>query len=317
MVVLSMDPNNQNPQVDVATINKLEEDLKNLNEQVASASQQPTPVALPVAPLEQMPPATTPVLSVPNVPDQPVMSPPVAPVEVSPPIAPVNEVVKKGSPLMIVAIILAVVAVLAVVAYVFGAKFLVPKTAQVACTMEAKICPDGSSVGRVAPNCEFAACPVAVTTPDPTINWKTYTNSEIGFSLKYPQEWTLQATTSSRVVSFDTKSGAPGEFFISYLRNIPSLPQWLLDNKAGETIDTEIVGTNQFIVIKGGSLNVSREYALKTSTSDYMRLVIEPYPNSAISDVLIKQILSSLRFGEKTPIASPTASPSSSPIINN
>lgn len=31
--------------------------------------------------------------------------------------------------------------------------------APVACTMEAKICPDGSAVGRVGPNCEFAACP--------------------------------------------------------------------------------------------------------------------------------------------------------------
>jgi len=28
-----------------------------------------------------------------------------------------------------------------------------------ACTLEAKICPDGSSVGRTGPNCEFAPCP--------------------------------------------------------------------------------------------------------------------------------------------------------------
>lgn len=28
-----------------------------------------------------------------------------------------------------------------------------------ACTMEAKVCPDGSTVGRVPPKCEFAACP--------------------------------------------------------------------------------------------------------------------------------------------------------------
>jgi putative hemolysin len=28
-----------------------------------------------------------------------------------------------------------------------------------ACTEEAKICPDGSAVGRVGPNCEFAPCP--------------------------------------------------------------------------------------------------------------------------------------------------------------
>jgi len=30
---------------------------------------------------------------------------------------------------------------------------------QVSCTMEAKLCPDGSAVGRSGPNCEFAACP--------------------------------------------------------------------------------------------------------------------------------------------------------------
>lgn len=35
----------------------------------------------------------------------------------------------------------------------------------VACTMEAKLCPDGSYVGRSGPKCEFAACPSATTTP--------------------------------------------------------------------------------------------------------------------------------------------------------
>ena len=29
----------------------------------------------------------------------------------------------------------------------------------IACTQEAKLCPDGSAVGRVGPSCEFAACP--------------------------------------------------------------------------------------------------------------------------------------------------------------
>ncbi len=29
----------------------------------------------------------------------------------------------------------------------------------VACTMDAKICPDGSAVGRSGPNCEFTPCP--------------------------------------------------------------------------------------------------------------------------------------------------------------
>lgn len=34
-----------------------------------------------------------------------------------------------------------------------------PAATQKACTLEAKLCPDGSSVGRTGPNCEFAPCP--------------------------------------------------------------------------------------------------------------------------------------------------------------
>ncbi len=46
----------------------------------------------------------------------------------------------------------------------------------VACTMDARICPDGSAVGRTGPNCEFAECPqvpesgpdmLMVTSPKP------------------------------------------------------------------------------------------------------------------------------------------------------
>lgn len=33
----------------------------------------------------------------------------------------------------------------------------------VACTQEAKLCPDGSAVGRTGPNCEFAECPSTST----------------------------------------------------------------------------------------------------------------------------------------------------------
>ncbi len=41
---------------------------------------------------------------------------------------------------------------------------------QTACTMEAKICPDGSAVGRSGPKCEFAPCPTSksvFTSPQP------------------------------------------------------------------------------------------------------------------------------------------------------
>ncbi len=35
------------------------------------------------------------------------------------------------------------------------------------CTMEAKLCPDGSAVGRSGPNCEFAPCPEGLGTNEP------------------------------------------------------------------------------------------------------------------------------------------------------
>lgn len=49
---------------------------------------------------------------------------------------------------------------------------LQPKPApdqNVACTMDAKQCPDGSYVGRVGPNCEFAACPTPKPTPTDSV----------------------------------------------------------------------------------------------------------------------------------------------------
>ena len=33
------------------------------------------------------------------------------------------------------------------------------RSEQVFCTQEAKLCPDGSYVGRTGPKCEFTACP--------------------------------------------------------------------------------------------------------------------------------------------------------------
>ncbi len=37
--------------------------------------------------------------------------------------------------------------------------FVKPAKPPVACTEEAKLCPDGSAVGRTGPNCEFPPCP--------------------------------------------------------------------------------------------------------------------------------------------------------------
>lgn len=45
-----------------------------------------------------------------------------------------------------------------------------PADDDIACTMDAKQCPDGSFVGRVAPSCEFAPCPSSTDScPNPSI----------------------------------------------------------------------------------------------------------------------------------------------------
>ncbi|MDP2734951.1 MAG: hypothetical protein Q8P12_01960 [bacterium] len=52
---------------------------------------------------------------------------------------------------------------------------------QIACTQEAKLCPDGSYVGRTGPNCEFAAC------PGEGGEWRTFRNDEEGIEFEYPE----------------------------------------------------------------------------------------------------------------------------------
>jgi hypothetical protein len=108
--------------------------------------------------------------------------------ELQTPVLPTQSPTPKKSlpkwPLIIAAVIL--MATLLTGGYVLSKN----QNKQIGCTTEAKICPDGSSVGRTGPKCEFSACPKAPTpTPDPTANWKLFT-AQSGVSFKYPSDWT-------------------------------------------------------------------------------------------------------------------------------
>ena len=59
--------------------------------------------------------------------------------------------------IILAAILVLVVAVIATATAVYRLSFA-NKGTQIACTMEAKLCPDGSAVGRTGPKCEFAPC---------------------------------------------------------------------------------------------------------------------------------------------------------------
>lgn len=78
-----------------------------------------------------------------------------------------------------------------------------PSNGAVACTMDAKLCPDGSSVGRVAPSCEFAPC------PSPTMQAVAGGGilSFPSYELLIPADWTVNRESDNPDMERITVSG--------------------------------------------------------------------------------------------------------------
>jgi hypothetical protein len=88
----------------------------------------------------------------------------------------------------------------------------------VACTMEAKLCPDGSSVGRSGPKCEFAECPPTGSMID-TSTWKSYTSPKYKYSFKYPANWVVTEAQGDGAIttiqSWQTGTGSDNDRTLS------------------------------------------------------------------------------------------------------
>src|SRR5262245_30310484 len=68
---------------------------------------------------------------------------------------------KKEPPRLLVAIALVVlIVIIGAVWYLRNWTFPIHESLRSSCTMEAKLCPDGSYVSRTGPNCEFTECPI-------------------------------------------------------------------------------------------------------------------------------------------------------------
>ncbi len=94
---------------------------------------------------------------------------------------------------------------------IYSGKINLPQK-QVACTEESRICPDGSSVGRTGPKCEFTACPSpkADASPAPTgagetANWKTYAIPNI-LTFKYPPSYVIRNSMPGVVIIADKEA---------------------------------------------------------------------------------------------------------------
>ncbi len=125
-----------------------------------------------------------------------------------------------------VIIILGIVLLLGIIGgvYFWGTRknVIVPITPK-ACTQEAKICPDGSSVGRTGPNCEFSPCPTVKPTisktADETGNWKIYINNELGYQFKYPGDWVVDTNKSKPFTAKYLVGGVEWSLVVDFTTN--------------------------------------------------------------------------------------------------
>ena len=287
-------------------------------QQVAPQSAVPEALATPsVAPVE-----TPPVQLQPTQTLTPVT-------EEQPPVVPPQAPSRGKKSILFIALGLLLLALLAAGGYLFVNKGFLTK--EKACTQEAKVCPDGTSVGRTGPNCEFAACPTPTEAPDPTANWKVYTNSEPGFTFKYPLDWdtlelgqnkeTLMVAPKIQVDTFrDKPGGFGGGSFLTFTIN--------------KHTQNPAIKTDEFQEVSQENVLLGNEPAIK-----YNVLIIQDEPGfskgSKVVSIVVKhegvflkfdlldqqysdtfnQILSTFKFIEAAPSVTPTSSPSASPTL--
>lgn len=178
-----------------------------------------------------------------------------------------------------------------------------PTSYQIACPQDAKLCPDGSSVGRTGPNCEFTTCPTLESTSSTdTTNWKTYVNKKYRYSLKYPSEWdlgsnpgaSLEETSNSNLIVLNgpincerTKQhcGAVDvtvEKLLNQDLTISAKNYWLKINKKGP---------HKVDIINEENIQINGVTAYKV---DYIFTPLndqgQPYSSTAFSPVLLRTI---------------------------
>jgi hypothetical protein len=155
---------------------------------------------------------------------------------------------RKGfAPVLIIGII-ALVVIAAAVGWYLVVRQNATVPAGVACTTEAKQCPDGSYVGRTGPDCQFAACPgvapqasstVTTQTSSSSISenisstWQILSDPSNLFTIQAPSNWDLQvleSDTSTYATKEDTVVFPNGAilFFIDVLT--PSQWQAILNS---------------------------------------------------------------------------------------
>ncbi|GBE19063.1 hypothetical protein BMS3Abin16_01676 [archaeon BMS3Abin16] len=103
----------------------------------------------------------------------------------------------------------------------------------VACTADAKICPDGSAVGRVAPDCEFAPC--SSDSVEPVTSTRRPTQFPDTLKAECVDGQTQEALCPDRVTTYLAENCVDGKWAtVNYIRNpcepLPNSEPWSSDD---------------------------------------------------------------------------------------
>lgn len=130
-----------------------------------------------------------------------------------------------------------------------------PKT----CTMEAKMCPDGSYVGRTGPNCEFTACPNSATNnicvPNVINSWSFWTPEK---KCNCPEGTTFLNTSNPKLADqyqFICQSNNNlQDYSIDMSIYSSNLNKYLTKNSNGFYDATDVDGVTKFSITTSNSL---------------------------------------------------------------
>jgi len=149
----------------------------------------------------------------------------------------------------------------ALVFLVTGAKPI--ESDRTACTMDAKICPDGSAVSRVGPSCEFAPCPVS---PSANVRSDVAWKFKDASSESQPRtEVTLVSNGRAKVIG--TYDGSCSAIDDNTWKLLPNEKSGVICWFAGQGVELGVFDEGGSMVLKQGVLDEGSEEVAGTRGS--------------------------------------------------
>lgn len=171
----------------------------------------------------------------------------------------------------------------------------------------------------------------SVTQSDKTANWKVYTNTVQGYSVRYPLDWFVQSTGSETlngkfvsITNYDSallKTAPPARDIVSIAIVIPSVStekdqsieefykKMIEDNNFGKvnykSSQTKIAGSDALKIMPSEGSSILTSYLVRVPNKNYIleiallppsRVTPSPSPTDSEITYIFEQIASSLNF---------------------